>query len=145
MKKEKIIGFTLIELLIVLLIIGIGLMAITPWLAQKAQKENKQVVFFNEILLKSFKIAKKEHCPVKITGFLGTSHLLLPNGKRVIIPNDIAVLSANIDNNNQEGLEYHIYIYPDKICDYFVLMLSNNKEIESIPILLVTHIKNNES
>ncbi len=141
----KLKGFSLIELLIVLLIVGIGLMAVTPWLARKTQKSNEQVIFFNKILSKSFQIAREKQCPVKITGFLGSSHILLPSGKRVTIPGDISVLNAQIDNKQSEGLEYHIYIYPDKICDYFVLLLSNGKELESIPLLLITHIKTNES
>ena len=141
----KIRGFTLIELLIVMLIIGIGLMSITPWLAKKTQKNNEQVSFFNKILSKSLQIAKNKQCPVEITGFLDSSHILLPNGKRVTIPGDISILSAKVDNKQAEGLEYHIYIYPDKICDHFVLLLSNGKKIESIPLLLITHIKVNES
>jgi len=141
----KIKGFTLIELLIVLLIIGIGLMSITPWLAQKTQKNNEQIIFFNSILSKSFKLAQQKQCPVEITGFLDSSHILLPDGKRLTIPGDISVLSAQVDNKHAEGLEYHIYIYPDRICDHFVLLLSNNKKIESIPLLLITKIKVNES
>ncbi len=133
-------AFSLIELLIVIMIIGIGLIAVTPWLVRQGENSNRQVEFFNKILMKYASAAKDEAKPICIVGFLGSSHLLLPDGKRVSIPDGVTVSTAWVDEKEQSGLEYHIYIYPEQICDYFVLMLSNGQTLASTPLLLKTSL-----
>ncbi len=131
-------AFTLIETLIVLLLIGIGFMAVTSRFSPRVFESRRKnlVIFFNDILEKSYNVSKKLGRPVFITGFEGSPNIILPDGRRVKIPGDRVVSSVIVNDVENEGVEYRIYVYPDRISDYFKITFSDGSIIESIPLLL---------
>ena len=129
-------AFTLLELLIVLLLIGIGLMSITPRMLENIVEPNRTVKFFNDLLGDMYEEAKKQKQPVFITGFKGSSKFLLPDGSYREIPENNVNMKTEINEIRQLDNRFHIYIYPQGVCDYFVIELSNGKHIESIPLIM---------
>jgi prepilin-type N-terminal cleavage/methylation domain-containing protein len=135
LNKKNVKGFTLLEILIVIVIAGLGLMTVAPRLAENTILTDKTEKFFNEIVESHLKEAKELNKQVSITGFKGSSNIVLHDGTRVSIPaGNIATAYVNEERTN--GLEYKIYFYPDGIFDQFRLMVSDKEFIESYPALL---------
>jgi prepilin-type N-terminal cleavage/methylation domain-containing protein len=132
----KPIAFTLIELIIALAILGIVMSFAAPKLGERAAKGDVQNAFFNELLAEHLQYAKEEGVPIAIIGFKGSANMEKYNGEHVSIPNIKSILSARINGENTIGLEYHITVYPDGICDYFELETDRKVLITSKPLLL---------
>ena len=133
-------AFTLLELLIVLLLIGIGLMSVTPRMLENIVEPNRTVKFFNDLLNDMYEEAMKQKQPVFITGFKGSSSFLLPDGSYREIPENNINVKAEINEIKQLGNRFYIYIYPQGLCDYFIIELSNGKYVESIPLIMRVNI-----
>jgi prepilin-type N-terminal cleavage/methylation domain-containing protein len=128
-------GFTLIEIIIVLVIIGIGFMTVAPVIVEKTTGVPEDVAFFEDILRTTAKEAEDLGRAVALRGVKGSSTVMLDDGTSVRIPG-ATVLSAKVNDKDQSGLEYIVFVYPSGISDYFELKLSNGKVLESIPLLL---------
>ncbi|MDR0453214.1 MAG: prepilin-type N-terminal cleavage/methylation domain-containing protein [Deferribacteraceae bacterium] len=137
MLREK--AFTLIEILVVIAVIGIMMMAMTPVLGERIAKGDAQTAFFNDLLKEHLEIAKAEGVPVEILGFKGSDNMIKYDGDRISIPGIKSVQSARINGENSEGVEYLITVYPDGLCDHFVLE-TNSLIIESSPLLMTVRI-----
>lgn len=131
MKKQ---GFTLVEILIVITIMGLGLMTVAPKLAQNTILSNSTEAFFEEIIKNHLELAKELNNQVFITGYKGSSSLLLQNGERVNIPEG-EVVNAEINQEESSGLEYRIYFYTDGIFDHFKLTFTSKNTLEGFPAL----------
>jgi prepilin-type N-terminal cleavage/methylation domain-containing protein len=129
-------AFTLIELLIVLAILGIVMTFAAPKLGERTAKGDAQNAFFKELLAEHLQYAREEGVPIAIIGFKGTANMEKYNGEHVSIPNVKSVQSARINGENTIGLEYHINVYPDGICDYFELETDKKVIFASKPLLL---------
>lgn len=136
-------AFTLIELMIVMLIIGIGLMGITPRFAAKSVGLDPILEHFNELLKSELERSRELQRPVEITGTRGTANLLNSDMKSENIPNIDEVKTVKINRYETEGNQYKIRVYPDGICDYFEITFSDGRIIESIPLLMTTRFKTN--
>ncbi|MGE4496874.1 MAG: prepilin-type N-terminal cleavage/methylation domain-containing protein [Deferribacterales bacterium] len=134
-------GFTLVELIIVLLIIGIGFMTVTPLMVEKAAGEAEETAFFNDLLRKTADEAEELGRALPLRGVKGSASLFLHDGETVKIPGISGVLSAEINDEEQSGLDYVIMVYPQGICDRFVLRVSDTEVIESLPLLLLTRFQ----
>jgi prepilin-type N-terminal cleavage/methylation domain-containing protein len=144
-------SFTLIELLIVLLIIGIGFMSITPKLFEGVVEPNKKVSFFNDLLEKYAKKSYKEGFPITLEISKNVSKITVKgdnkekkNDKKeeIEIPFDTLINSIEVNGERTFSNNYSINIYPDKICDYFIINFNDDTSIESIPLLLkVSEVK----
>lgn len=137
-------GFTLIELLIVLLIIGVGFMSITPKLFENVVEPNKKVAFFNDLLDKYSKEAIEKGYPIVLEGSKNTSKIIIKNEgteinkkeEEIDIPFDTFISSIEVNGEKFFSNKFNISIYPDKICDHFIINFNDDTSIESIPILL---------
>jgi hypothetical protein len=58
------------------------------------------------------------------------------DGTRVSIPGIRSVQSVWINDENTGGIEYEITVYPDGLCDHFVIETDNKLLFESYPILM---------
>ncbi|GAB1536447.1 hypothetical protein ADMFC3_20780 [Geovibrio sp. ADMFC3] len=134
-------GFTLVELIIVLLIIGIGFMTVTPLMVEKAIGDPEEITFFNDLLSKTADEAEELGRALPIRGVKGSDTIFLHDGETVKIPGISGVLSAEINDEEQSGLDYVIMVYPKRICDYFILRVSDTEIIESLPLILQTRLK----
>ncbi|QAR34246.1 prepilin-type N-terminal cleavage/methylation domain-containing protein [Geovibrio thiophilus] len=134
-------GFTLVEIIIVLLIIGIGFMTVVPVMVEKTTGEPEETAFLNDLLRKTADEAAELSRALPIRGVKGSDTLFLHDGETVKIPGISGVLSAEINDEEQSGLDYVIMVYPKGICDYFLLKVSDTETIESIPLLLQTRLK----
>jgi prepilin-type N-terminal cleavage/methylation domain-containing protein len=136
MKRDKTPkGFTLIEILIVLVIVGIGVFTIVPKITERKIKPSPELDFFNNLLEQHYILAKQNGKPVYFKGFKGSENFVTYEGKTVKLPFG-TVSSIKINGKAIEKLEFKIYVYPDKISDYFKITLSNDEIIEAIPLLL---------
>ena len=131
MKKQ---GFTLVEILIVIIIMGLGLMTVAPKIAENTILSNKTEKLFEDIIRDHLKLAKDLNTQVYITGYKGSSRLLLHDGTTVNIPEG-NVSEALVNDEETDGFEYRIYFYTDGIFDHFKLTFSDEKVLESIPAL----------
>jgi len=131
MKKQ---GFTLVEILIVLVIAGIGLMTVVPKIAENTILSNKTEKFFNDIIETNLELAKELNMQIYITGYKGSSSIMLHDEKRVSIPEG-NVSSVLVNNELTSGSEYKIYFYPDGVFDHFILKFTNESELEAYPAL----------
>ncbi len=135
MKRNR--AFTLIEILIVLAILGLMMMAITPVLGERTVKGDALTAFFNDLLKEHYDLARNEGVPVEILGFKGSGNMVKYDGTRISIPDVKSIQSARVNGQNTPGLEYSITVYPDGLCDYFVLETDDNMRIVSSPLLMV--------
>jgi prepilin-type N-terminal cleavage/methylation domain-containing protein len=129
-------AFTLIELLVVLAILGMLMSFAAPKLGERAVRGDAQAAFFKELLAEHLKYAKDEGVPITIIGFKGTGNIEKYNGEHVAIPDVKSIQTARINGENTIGIEYHINVYPDGICDYFELETDRKLLIVSKPLLL---------
>lgn len=127
-------AFTLPELLIVLVIIGLTLSFITPVVGTKIAKGDEVAAFFEDLIKEHLAFAVEEGVSVDITGFKGSNSILTYDGLRKSIPQVKSVQSALLNGENADGLEYHIRVYPDGLCDHFVLQTDKGWKIESMPL-----------
>lgn len=134
-------AFTLIELMIVMLIIGIGLMGVTPKFAAKSVGLDPLLEHFNDLLKTELERSRELQRPVEITGSKGTSNLLNSDMKSENIPGGSEVKNVKINRYETQGNQYKIRIYPDGICDYFEITFSDGRIVESIPLLMTTRFK----
>jgi prepilin-type N-terminal cleavage/methylation domain-containing protein len=145
-------GFTLIELLIVLLIIGIGFMSITPKLFENVVEPNKKVLFFNDLLNKYSKEAYEKGHPITLEGSKNTSKIIVRDEElddtkkekvtEIDIPYDTLMNNIEVNGEKFFSNKFSINIYPDKICDHFIINYNDDTAIESIPLLLkVSEVK----
>lgn len=143
-------GFTLIELLIVLLIIGIGFMSITPKLFENVVEPNKKIAFFNDLLDKYSKEAYEKGHPITLEGSKNTSKIIVIDEEsdktkkeiEINIPYDTLMNSIEVNGEKFFSDKFNINIYPDKLCDHFIINYNDNTAIESVPLLLkVSEVK----
>lgn len=134
-------AFTLIELMIVMLIIGIGLMGVTPKFAAKSVGLDPLLEHFNDLLKTELERSRELQRPVEITGSKGTSNLLNSDMKSENIPGGSEVKNVKINRYETQGNQYKIRVYPDGICDYFEITFSDGRIVESIPLLMTTRFK----
>lgn len=127
-------AFTLPELLVVLVIIGLTLTFITPMVGTRIAKGDEVISFFEVLMQEHLVFAKEEGVAVNIVGFKGSDNILTYDGLRKNIPQIKSIQSAMINGESAEGLEYHINIYPDGLCDHFILETDKGWKIESIPL-----------
>lgn len=138
-------GFTLVEILIVLVIVGIGVFTVVPKITERVIKQKPEIEFFNNLLETHLKYARQNRAPVYFKGFKSSENIEPFEGKKIKIPNGLTISSVKINGKEVNGLEFKIYTYPDGICDYFQITLSNDEIIESIPLLLkVREVTENE-
>jgi prepilin-type N-terminal cleavage/methylation domain-containing protein len=130
------VAFTLIELLVVMAVLGIVMTFAAPKIGERAAAGDTQNAFFKELLAEHLRYAKEEGVPIPIIGFKGTGNMEKYNGEHVSIPGVKSVQSARINGANTVGLEYHINVYPDGICDFFELETDKKLLIVSKPLLL---------
>lgn len=136
-------AFTLMELMIVMLIIGIGLMGLTPRITSKSVGMDPRLEYLNKLIKEEWERAVELGQPITITGFKGSANLLNHDKQSKTIPDIKEVSEAVINKYITRGNEYAIRIYPDGLCDYFELTLDNGQVIESIPLLMTTRYKEN--
>lgn len=129
-------AFTLIEILVVLAILGIAITTVVPMMGQRAIQGNETDAFFKDLLQEHLKHAEEEGIPISITGFKGSANLVKYDGTRVSIPQIKSVQSAKINGEYTPGIEYHITVYPDGLCDYFELETTEKIKIVSVPLLM---------
>ena len=130
-------AFTLMELMIVMLIIGIGLMSVTPRIASKSVGQDPKLEFFNTLIKEQWQRSLELSEPVILTGFKGSSNILTHDGESKTIPEN-SVKEARINMYETRGNEYAVRIYPDGICDYFEIVFNNGDIVESVPLLMTT-------
>ena len=129
-------AFTLVEILLVLAIISIGLVSLTPIIGERTARGDPQIAFFRELLEEHLVIAQEYGVPIHILGFKGSANIMKYDGSRVSIPGVRSVQSVWINDQNTPGLEYEITVYPDGICDHFVIETDGGILFESYPILM---------
>jgi prepilin-type N-terminal cleavage/methylation domain-containing protein len=137
-------AFTLIELLIVLVIIGIGFMSMTPKLFENVVEPNKKIAFFNDLLSKYSKMAYEKGHPIILEGSKNSSKILIKDEElednkkptEISIPFDTQMNSIEVNGEKFFSSKFYINIYPDKLCDHFIISYNDDTSIESVPILL---------
>jgi type II secretory pathway pseudopilin PulG len=134
-------AFTFVEILVIISIVTISVTFLLPTILSKKNVKNETESFFNKKIEESYNLARKLGKPVYISGFKGSSNIILPNGKIEKLPNGENILSVKINDNAVVGLKFYIGIYPQGICDYFELETDNNKKLLSIPLLMKTYLK----
>jgi prepilin-type N-terminal cleavage/methylation domain-containing protein len=127
-------GFTLVEILVVIVIAGLGMMTVAPKLAENTILSDSSEVFLEKIIDSHLKLAAELNTQVHITGYKGSSGILLHDGTRDNIPAG-SVSEVRINNDISGGSEYRIYFYPDGIFDQFRITTSSGSVIESYPAL----------
>lgn len=136
-------GFTLIELMVVLMVVGISLMALTPRITARSIGQDPTLSFFNNLMAEELKRARELSMPITITGFKGSANILTYDKESKSIPNIREVSEAKVNRYLTHGNLYAVRIYPDGICDHFELRLNDGRIIESEPLLMKTHFKEN--
>lgn len=129
-------AFTFIEIMLVLTIIGIGVFALSPIISEKLAEGDEQLSFFNELLQQHYEAALEEGVPKTILGFKGSANVMTHEGKRLSIPGIKSIQSAVINDEDAAGLEYRLTVYPDGLCDHFIIETDTDELIESIPLML---------
>lgn len=142
--KSYLTAFTLLELMIVMLIIGIGLMAVTPKLANQSVGVDKRLEFFDNLLQEHLQRAIELGRPISFLGFKGSANLITYDGKHREIPDTSSVQKAKVNRYETSGEEYAVRVYPDGLCDYFEITTKDGYIIESIPLLMRTRYKDVE-
>lgn len=135
-------AFTLMELMVVMLIIGIGLMGITPQITSKSVGVDPRLEYMDKLIKDEFVRAVELGQPIAITGFKGSPNFLNHDKESKTLPDTKNIAEAVINKNLARGNEYAIRVYPDGFCDYFELTLDDGKIIESVPLLMTTRYKN---
>ncbi|MDR2883558.1 MAG: type II secretion system GspH family protein [Deferribacteraceae bacterium] len=135
-------AFTLIEILIVLAIMSVGIVSVTPILGERTAEGDPQVAFFTELLAEHLLIAQEYGIPISVTGFKGSANIMKYDGTRVAIPDIKSVQSVAVNGEDTGGAEYQITVYPDGLCDHFIIETDSDITFESYPILMtVTKIR----
>lgn len=134
-------AFTLMELMVVMLIIGIGLMGITPQLTTQSVGVDPRLEYMDKLIKDEYLRSIELGQPIAITGFKGSPNLLNHDKESKTIPSTKSVEEATINKYQVQGNEYAIRVYPDGFCDYFELTLDDGKVIESVPLLMTTRYK----
>jgi prepilin-type N-terminal cleavage/methylation domain-containing protein len=137
-------AFTLIEILIVLAIMSVGIMSVTPILGERTVEGDPQVAFFTELLAEHLLIAQEYGIPISVTGFKGSANIMKYDGTRVAIPDVRSVQTVIVNNENTAGTEYQITVYPDGLCDHFIIETNSDLTFESYPILMTVTKRNND-
>ena len=130
-------AFTLIEILVVMAILGVAVISVVPAIGERTVKGDEQEAFFKDLIAEHLTIAIDEGVPISIVGFKGSANIEKYDGTRVSIPRVKSVQTVRINGEATPGLEYRITIYPDRICDHFVLETDDKLRIESLPLLMV--------
>lgn len=125
-----------------MLIIGIGLMTVTPKLAQKSIGGDERLLFLDKLLKTHFERALELGRPVSFTGFKGSANIITHDGKHEEIPNTSSVQKVRVNEYETKGAEYAVRVYPDGLCDYFEISTKDGTTIEVIPLLMRTRYKN---
>ena len=125
-----------------MLIIGIGLMTVTPKLAQKSIGGDERLLFLDKLLKTHFERALELGRPVSFTGFKGSANIITHDGKHEEIPNTSSVQKVKVNEYETKGAEYAVRVYPDGLCDYFEISTKDGTTIEVIPLLMRTRYKN---
>ncbi|MDY6820249.1 MAG: type II secretion system protein [Deferribacterota bacterium] len=147
-------AFTLIELLIVLVILGIGFMSFTPVIFDNVIEPNKLVAFFNETLEKYTDEANKKGEPIVLKGSKSQATLTKvtekklnsnSNNEEIDIPTPSTITSVEINDELSYKDTFYINIYPNGICDHFIINFSDHASIESIPLIMEVVEKSNKN
>lgn len=137
-------AFTLLELMVVMLILGVGLMTVTPKLAERSVGVDTRLDFFNKLIAEHLVRSREMGRPVAFTGFKGSANIITYDGKHKEIPNTASVQGSKVNGYETKGEEYAVRVYPDGICDHFELTFKDKAVIESIPLMMVTRYKQEE-
>lgn len=129
-------AFTLVEILVVLAIISVGVVSVTPIIGERTAKGDPQLAFFTDLLEEHLAIAVEEGIPISIMGFKGSANIVKYDGSRISIPDVKSVQSVRINDENTGGVEYEITVYPDGLCDHFVIETDKGVIFESYPIVM---------
>ncbi len=127
-----------------MLIIGIGLMTVTPRLAQKSVGGDDRLEFFDRLLKDHLERAKELGRPISFTGFKGSANIITHDGEHEEIPDTSSVQEAKVNEYETKGEEYAVRVYPDGLCDYFEITTKDGAVIEVIPLLMRTRYKDAE-
>lgn len=135
-------AFTLMELMVVMLIIGIGLMSLTPQITSKSVGVDPRLEYLDKLIKDEWARSIELGQPIAITGFKGSANFLNHDKESKTLPDTKEVSEITINKYQVRGNEYAIRVYPDGFCDYFEMTLDDGKIIESIPLLMTTRYKN---
>lgn len=138
-------AFTLMEIMVVMLIVGIGLMGLTPKFTSKSVGIDSRLDYLDKLIKAEWTRSIELGQPIVITGFKGSAYLLNHDKETKTIPDIKEVVDVIINRYQTRGNEYAIRVYPDGLCDYFELTLNDGKIIESIPLLMKTRYKDDNN
>ncbi len=138
-------AFTLMEIMVVMLIVGIGLMGLTPKFTSKSVGIDSRLDYLDKLIKAEWTRSIELGQPIVITGFKGSANLLNHDKETKTIPDIKEVVDVIINRYQTRGNEYAIRVYPDGLCDYFELTLNDGKIIESIPLLMKTRYKDDNN
>ncbi|MBF0473409.1 MAG: prepilin-type N-terminal cleavage/methylation domain-containing protein [Nitrospirae bacterium] len=134
-------GFTLIELLIVIFILSLCLFTLIPifdvkFLDTKPPVESELNKILNDASIRSKELSDV----VEITFIIGSGNIHL-NNKIYKLPDDILVSSASLNDEPIHGLAFSAKVYPEGLCDYIELNLSDNTIIVSLPLFNIMRLQ----
>lgn len=129
-------AFTLIELMMVMFIIGISVFSVSLIAGERAYKGDELVSFFEELFKEHLDVALEYGVPIEIIGFKGSANIVKHDGTRIAIPGVKSVQAVKINDENSHSIEYYVKIYPDGICDHFIIETDSGNIIESYPLLM---------
>lgn len=123
-------GFTLVELLVVIAIFGISMMFIVPKVVENYSENNPVKKQFENVINSAFKLSVTRQRAVFIKGLKGSNILKIDNDTFEI--EDAGNFNiVKINDNNQNGLEFYLGVYPDRAIDSFEIVTSKDMKIIS--------------
>lgn len=127
-------GFTLIELIIVIFILSICIFTLMPSFRVDFLDTNPpQEKVLNKILNDALITAKKLSSIIEITFVIGSGNIHL-NDKVYELPDGIQITRASLNERPVNGLSFTLKVYPEGLCDYIELKLSDNTTLVSLPL-----------
>lgn len=123
-------GFTFVELLVVIAIFGISMMFIVPKVVENYSENNPVKKQFENVINSAFKLSVTRQRAVFIKGLKGSNILKIDNDTFEI--EDAGNFNiVKINDNNQNGLEFYLGVYPDRAIDSFEIVTSKDMKIIS--------------
>jgi prepilin-type N-terminal cleavage/methylation domain-containing protein len=123
-------GFTFVELLVVIAIFGISMMFIVPKVVENYSENNPVKKQFENVINSAFKLSATRQRAVFIKGLKGSNILKIDNDTFEI--EDAGNFNiVKINDNNQNGLEFYLGVYPDRAIDSFEIVTSKDMKIIS--------------
>ncbi|NOX19775.1 MAG: prepilin-type N-terminal cleavage/methylation domain-containing protein [Nitrospirae bacterium] len=134
-------GFTFIEMMVVLAIMSVAMFVLVPRVINGIlERGTIPLSEMNKLLDKAKHEAASKKETLKLKFVLGSNNYYYGE-KQYSLPEGAELLEARVNEKRPEGLEFSVRIYPDGICDYFRLKLSNDKRIVSRPLLCEVKIE----